>query len=120
MRPLSTSRDTPLRICLSAAVTCRLRISSSATSTPFWFRLRIPGLGGPGDHALAARSRSAPSCTRGMLVGELDQFGEGGPGQSLGDAALHPGPEQLGGTGLVAIGLVRAGALALGVEMEAL
>ena len=32
--PASTSRLTPLRISLSSAVTCRLRISSSANSTP--------------------------------------------------------------------------------------
>ncbi len=39
---------------------------------------------------------------------ELDQFVEGGTGQGSSDPTLDPGPEQLGRTGDVAVGLVRA------------
>ena len=42
------------------------------------------------------------------------------PGEGLGDAALHPGPEQLGRTGVVAVVLVRAEHFALGRLVEAL
>src|SRR6266436_2229880 len=55
-----------------------------------------------------------------MLIGELDQFVQSRTDESLGDAPLHPGPEKLGGTGAVAICLVRAGDLAFGVGVEAL
>src|SRR3954453_10854258 len=110
MLPLSTSRLTPLRITLSSAVTCRLRISSSANSAPKF------GFGGSlrrGDGGRLGRRRGR------MLVGELDQLRQGRPGERFGDPALDPRPEQLRRAGLVAVGLMRAGDLALGIGVEA-
>src|SRR5215207_3046188 len=79
IEPFSTSRLTPLRISLPSAVTCRLRISSSANSTPvvLKFSLRGADRGGP-------RGGS-------VLIRELDQLGEGRARERLGDTALHPG-----------------------------
>src|SRR5690242_6799150 len=107
--PLSTSRLTPLRICLPSAVTCRLRISSSANSTPV-VRLKFSLRGGDGGGRRDL----------GVLIRERDQLRERGAGKSLGDSALHPRPEQLGRAGVVAVGLVGAGDLALGIPLEAL
>src|SRR5918994_2502988 len=116
IEPFSTSRLTPLRISLPSAVTCRLRISSSANSTPK-FGFEVSGLrrgdGGLGDGCLGSGGGR-------MLVCELDQLGQGRAGERLGDADLHPGPEKLGRARLVAVGLVRAGHLSLGIEVEAL
>src|SRR4029077_13259791 len=82
IEPDSTSRLTPLRISLPSAVTCRLRISSSANSTPVvWVEVvRYAGLtaaalgagAGEGLAENAARSASVvpasalvtPPCTR--------------------------------------------------------
>src|SRR5581483_6304272 len=109
--PFSTSRLTPLRICLPSAVTCRLRISSSA-NWDSWFvvklSLRRCGGGVPG------------SGCRGVLVRELDQLGQRRAGEGLGHTALHPCPEKLRRAGPVAVGLVRTGDLALGIGLEAL
>ena len=67
MLPPSTSRLTPLRISLPSAVTCRLRISSSANSYS-WFgwtlSLRRDVRGGLGGGLVR------------VVVGELDQLGE--------------------------------------------
>src|SRR5919106_2751996 len=108
--PFSTSRPTPLRISLPSAVTCRLRISSSANSTPvvgLKFLLRGAGRGGPGGGGR-------------VLLRELDQLGERGSRERLRHTALDPRPEKLGRAGLVAVGLVRTGDLALGGRVEAL
>src|SRR5215216_7450749 len=109
MLPLSTSRLTPLRICLPSAVTCRLRISSSAIGTPV-------SIGSCLGRDVCGGLRSG--C--GRMVGKLDQLGERRAGERLGDAALHPRPEKFGCAGLIAVALVRAGNLALGVGLEAL
>src|SRR4051794_29980477 len=106
MRPFSTSRSSPLRICLPSAVTCRLRISSSAIRSPFLGPGRLEGAA-DGPFAFA-------------WAGELDQIGERGAGKCLVDAALHPGPEQLRGAGMVAVDLMRALHLALPGDVEAL
>src|SRR5829696_2520616 len=111
MLPLSTSRLTPLRICLPSAVTCRLRISSSANSYS-WFCSK-----------LSLRRGDRGGLGRGLgcvVVGELDQLGEGGAGKRLRDPALHPRPEKLGGARLIPVGFVRTRDLALGVRVEAL
>src|SRR5512144_1687737 len=110
MVPSSTSRLTPLRISLPSAVTCRLRISSSANSTPRCICV-----------LLRRGDRGGLRCGRGsVLVGELHQLGQRRAGERLGDAALHPGPEKLGGAGLVAVSLVRTGDLSLGVGLKTL
>src|SRR5688572_17156505 len=88
MRPTSTSSETPLRISLSSTRTCRFRISSSAMGSS---RSRSDDTG---DGAVAV-----------VLLCEFDQLGQGRPGEGPGDAALHPCPEQLGGAGVVAVGL---------------
>src|SRR5215469_6501190 len=80
--PFSTSRSSPLRISLSSAFTCRLRISSSAISLRFWV---FEDSGGAAE--------GGAGCALGR---ELDQLGEGGAGQRLVDPALHAHPQQLG------------------------
>ena len=40
-----------------------------------------------------------------MLVGELDEVGQCGPGEGAGDAAVDPGPEELRRAGAVAVGV---------------
>src|SRR3954469_24767793 len=68
--PERTWRSSPLRICLSPAATCRLRIS-----------------------------RSAMVDLQGLFIwcGEQDELGQGGALQRLDDAHLHAGPQKLGG-----------------------
>src|SRR5215204_4714994 len=111
--PFSTSRSRPLRIFLSSTSTCRFRISSSAILLRFWGVMqKLCGfLGSAADDGGALG---------GALVGELDQLGQGGPGQRLGDAALDSHPEQLRRTGLVAVGFVRTEDFPFGQVMEAL
>src|SRR5680860_1519062 len=106
--PFSTSRSSPRRISLPPALTCRLRISSSANVTPFV----VSGLGGAADRRLLDTARAA--------AGKLDQLGQRGAGERLGDAALNAGPEQLGRAGAVVAALVRAEDLAFGSLVEAL
>src|SRR3954447_3278168 len=72
--PARTCRSTPLRICFSAAVTCRFLIWSSAM-----YPLR-GGYGSFGDGA-------------GL---ELDELGQRRALQGLDDAHLHARPQQLG------------------------
>src|SRR5436853_1311380 len=107
--PFSTSRSSPLRIFLSSTSTCRFRISSSAISLRFWGFLKFLSSAADGGDALLC-----------AVVGELDQLGQGGPGQRLGDAALDSHPEQLRRTGLVAVGLVRTEDFPFGRVVEAL
>src|SRR5690242_18106358 len=104
--PFSTSRSRPRRISLSSALTCRLRISSSANFAPF---LGLGGSGGAAD--------GGPAAARGR---ELDQLGERGARQRLGHAALDSHPQQLRRAGLVAVAFVRAEHFALGGVVEAL
>src|SRR4029079_2480185 len=87
--PFSTSSSRPLRICLSSALTCRLRISSSANFAPF-LGFEVRDLGGAADRHSGRRRGVARYGGR-----ELDELRQGGAGQRLGDAALDPGPEQL-------------------------
>src|SRR5215213_2919182 len=94
--PFETSRSRPLRISLSSARTCRLRISRSANCG-----LLLLGLGGLG-------------------AAEGDQLVEGGAGERPGHAALDARPEQLRRAGAVAVGLVRAEHATLAVGVEAL
>src|SRR5262245_52976170 len=108
--PFSTSRSRPRRISLPSALTCRLRISSSANFTPF---LVFEGRDGSGRRA----DGRAPVCAR---AGELHQLRQRRAGQSFGDAALDPGPEQLGSAGPVAVLLVGAEHFAVGRVVEAL
>src|SRR4051794_15609173 len=77
--PSRTWRSTPLRICLSPAATCRLRISRSAMDLQSFNR----------------------------WCGEADELGERGALQRLDDAHLHARPQQLGGA-VLSVGLVRA------------
>src|SRR3954465_9847695 len=77
--PSRTCRSTPLRICLSPAETCRLRISRSAMDL----------------------QRFSRRC------GEADELGQRGPLQRGDHANLHARPQQLGGA-VLAIGDVRA------------
>src|SRR3954453_12548205 len=107
IRPFSTSRSSPLRICLSSAFTCRFRISSSAIG------LHVV-CGWPLDGAAHGLSRGV------ARAGELDQLGQGGTRKRPRDSALNPGPEELRRAGLVAVALVRAENLALGRFVEAL
>src|SRR5215213_5014790 len=88
--PERTWRSTPLRICLSPAATCRLRISRSAMDLQSRF----------------FRGR------------ELHELGERGALQGLDDAHLHAGPQELGGAEL-AVGVVRARDAAVAVVEEA-
>src|SRR4051795_7249556 len=89
--PERTWRSTPLRICLSPAATCRLRIS-----------------------------RSAMVDLQGLFIwcGEQDELGQGGALQRLDDAHLHAGPQKLGGA-VLAVGVVRARHAAVAVVEEA-
>src|SRR5215208_7425578 len=108
--PFDTSRSSPLRISLSSALTCRFLISRSAIC------LRCLGLSGEwalcglAGHRLPGR----------MLLGELHQLRQGGSGERLGDAAVDAGPQKLGGTSPIAVGLVRAQHAALTHLVEAL
>src|SRR4051812_20040082 len=97
--PLLTVRSRPLRICLSPACTCRLRISSSAAMKwlSFW-------VSGDGRGVLDGRD----GLGLGRTVGEGDELGERRLGQRLDDAALDAGPQQLGGAAVAAVGLVVA------------
>src|SRR5215207_10052609 len=104
IRPFSTTRSRPLRISFSSTRTCRSRISSSAICSFLKW-----GSGDAGDGPLAI-----------VLLGELDQLGQGGPGERPCNPALDPGPEQLGRAGVVAVGLVRAEDLAFRIGLEAL
>src|SRR3954447_10905977 len=111
MLPLSTSRLTPLRICLPSAVTCRLRISSSANSYSWSVGscLRRGDRGG---------LWGGLGCV--MVVGELDQLGEGGAGEGPGHPALNPRPEKLRGACLISVDLMRTRDLALGIRLKTL
>src|SRR4051794_40993455 len=105
--PLLAVRSTPLRMCLSAAWTWRLRISRSA------MRFRFRG-GSDGDGRLGWRRRLR------RAVGEGDELGERGLRQRLDHAALDAGPQQLGGTAAAMVVEVRAQhAPVLGVVDEA-
>src|ERR1044072_8219480 len=107
--PFSTSRSRPLRICLSSTLTCRLRISSSANFAPFLGVSKRGSGGADGDGLAAAVGRR-----------ELDQLGQRGAGQGLGDAALNAHPQQLRRAGVVAVAFVRAEDFAFGAVVEAL
>src|SRR5436190_640249 len=76
--PGRTCRSTPLRICLSAAVTCRFLIWSSAIGS------------------LVGRHGDRGRADAGARV-ELDQLRQRRLLQRANDAQLHPGPKQLGG-----------------------
>src|SRR5215210_6048999 len=88
--PSRTWRSTPLRICLSPAETCRLRISRSAMDLQGFSR----------------------------WCGEADELGERGALQRLDHADLHARPQQLRGA-VLAVGVVRAQHAALAVVEEA-
>src|SRR5919198_2367287 len=74
--PGRTCRSTPLRICLSAAVTCRFLIWSSAM---------CPLRGRDGSGGVGAEARP--------LV-ELDELGQGRALEGVDDAHLHARPQQ--------------------------
>src|SRR3954471_24358949 len=100
-----TCRSTPLRICLSPAETCRLRISRSAMDL----------------RCLRGSGRRRGDGSRGFDVRTLregDQLGERGALQRLDDAHLHSRPQQFGGA-VVPVGLVRAEHAAVAVVEEA-
>src|SRR5690242_11402664 len=78
--PGRTCRSTPLRICLSAAVTCRFLIWSSAIGS------------------LVSRHSDFRGADAGARV-ELDQLRQRRLLQRADDAQLHPGPQQLGRAG---------------------
>src|SRR3954453_20202686 len=77
-----TSRSRPLRISLSSAATCRLRMDSSAI-----------------DDLLQGDQRG---CVAGR---ELDELGERGALHGLDHAALDAHPQQLGGAAVAGVGL---------------
>src|SRR3954466_6511161 len=84
--PSRTWRSTPLRICLSPAETCRLRISRSAMDLQGFSR----------------------------RCGEADQLGQRGALERGDDAQLHARPQELG-RAVLAVGVVRAEHAALAV-----
>src|SRR3954464_3857039 len=88
--PSRTWRSTPLRICLSPAETCRLRISRSAMDLQGFIR----------------------------RCGKVDELGQRGPLQRGDDADLHARPQQLG-RAVLAVAGVRAQHAALAVVEEA-
>src|SRR4029079_18326172 len=98
--PLLTVRSRPLRIFLSPAWTCRLRISRSAMCSG-------PEVGGSkfvwmsGAHGLARRGRD-------LAALEGDELGEGGLGERRDDAALDARPQQLRGAAVAVVDQVRA------------
>src|SRR3954468_4549955 len=109
--PLLTVRSRPLRIFLSPAWTCRLRISRSAMCSG-------PEVGG--------RFRCSWSGVDGLARGgdlallERDELGERRLGERLDDAALHPRPQELRGAAVAVVDEVRAqDAPLLGVVHEA-
>src|SRR3954463_8472449 len=83
--PFDTSRSSPLRISLSSALTCRFVISRSAIC------LRCLGV----CREVALCGLAGDRLTRRVLVGELHQVRQGRPGERLGDAAVHAGPQKL-------------------------
>src|SRR6476661_2929126 len=85
-----TWRSTPLRICLSPAATCRLRISRSAMDLQGFSR----------------------------RCGEADELGQRGALQGGDHANLHARPQQLG-RAMLAVGEVRAEHAPLAVVEEA-
>src|SRR5262245_38221451 len=107
--PFETSRSSPFRIRLSSALTCRFLISRSAMC----LRCRSGGAGRLRD---LTRHRFADR----VVLGELDQVGQGGPGQRLGDPAMDAGPEKLGSARAVSVRFVRAEHPTLALLMESL
>src|SRR4051812_32437586 len=99
--PFSTSRSRPLRISLSSAFTCRLRISSSANFAPFLgLQLKLFA----SRPALLLRGAADNRGPGGLALGrELDQLRQRRAGQCLADAALDSHPQQLRRTRLVAV-----------------
>src|SRR3954466_16096537 len=97
--PARTCRSTPLRICLSPALTWRFLIWSSPMC-PWSLSLRIgtKSSGRLGDGEGDARRPRV----------ELDELGERGALQRADDAHLHAGPQQLGRTGAGFLTVVRA------------
>src|SRR5687767_6238924 len=93
--PERTWRSTPLRICLSPAVTCRFLISRSAMDLQVGFMIWMPA-----------------------RPGELDKLGQRRSLQRLDDAHLHARPQQLGGA-VLAVGEMGAEHAALAVVEEA-
>src|SRR5918996_3168492 len=110
--PLETSRSRPLRISLSSAVTCRLRISRSA--------IRLLGRCVGVRAAPGLRGLPGEGLGGGVLLREGDQLGPGGAGERLRDAALHPGPQKLRRAGAVAVDLVRTEHPSLALDVKAL
>src|SRR5689334_11339533 len=94
--PFSTSRSRPRRISLSSALTCRLRISSSAKSHSVSGFVKVKScLDGAADRG----SRLGA----GAVAAELDQLRQCRAGEGFGHPALHAHPEQLGRTGVIAV-----------------
>src|SRR5918994_1638981 len=79
--PARTCRSTPLRICLSAAVTCRFLIWSSPIGS------------------LVSRHSDRGSATDAGARVELDQLRQRRLLQRADNAQLHPRPQQLGRAG---------------------
>src|ERR1044071_3221867 len=82
--PFSTSRSRPRRISLSSALTCRLRISSSAKSHSVSGVLESLRSGGRADWG--------PSLGA-AVAAELDQLRQRRAGEGFGHPALHAHPQ---------------------------
>src|SRR3954453_20677056 len=102
--PARTCRSTPLRIGLSPAETCRLRISRSAIG------LRV----GSGR-----RRGDGSRCFGRRALGERHELGQRGALQGLDDAHLDARPQKLGGAVVARVALVRAQHAPVAVVEEA-
>src|SRR5437868_12030362 len=114
--PLPIDRSTPLRISLSSALTCRFLISRSDIGLREFSKGRssLAGL----DHG--ERGGGGRDGHRVAAARELDELGQRRALKRGDDPALHTHPQQLGGAGLRAVALVRAGDAAGGRGGEAL
>src|SRR4029079_19593658 len=99
--PLLTVRSRPLRIFLSPAWTCRLRISRSAMCSG-------PEVGGRSKCVWWSGADGLVDRRSDLALVEGDELRERGLGQRLDDAALDPRPQQLRGAAVTVVDQVRA------------
>src|SRR4051794_8466347 len=98
--PLLTVRSRPLRIFLSPAWTCRLRISRSAMCSGPEVGVWFGSCSRSGADGLARGDKP--------LLVERDELGERRLGERLDAAALPPRPQQLRGAAVAVVADVRA------------
>src|SRR5688572_32067972 len=102
--PLLTFRSRPLRISLSPALACRLRISRSAIGLR-WCQSKFVSIYGPARRSRARRH----GCRLVAAFGELDEVGQRRALEGFDYAALDSHPQQLGRTRVTHVTDVRAG-----------